>query len=232
MLYEGNNGYNAAIFQVTVDTKTCKVTVNHAWAAQDCGPVVNPDAVDALDAGRLVTDDRGHGPHLVAETLSRRGTELIGAVRHEAALTVEDVKQRVRTVLRWQLFDKWWSDQLRRNRSTQYFSYPGYDFDRLRREAPGQYESYVDLEVGEWTHLRIEVAGAVGYVAPHRRKHEVFAQEWAALRFMAVDPAHRRQGAARRDRVPTCRRGLRRTSAPSSHGSPPSAGPVPRPPSR
>jgi hypothetical protein len=40
------------------------------------------------------------------------------------------------------------------------FSYPGYDFDRLRREAPGQYESYVDLEVGEWTHLRIEVAGA------------------------------------------------------------------------
>ena len=52
------------------------------------------------------------------------------------------------------------SDQLRRNRSTQYFSYPGYDFDRLRREAPGQYESYVDLEVGEWTHLRIEVAGA------------------------------------------------------------------------
>ena len=24
-------------------------------------------------------------------------------------------------------------DRLRRNRSTQYFSYPGYDFDRLRR---------------------------------------------------------------------------------------------------
>ena len=51
-------------------------------------------------------------------------------------------------------------DQIRRNRSTQYFSYPGYDFDRLRREAPGQYESYADLVAGEWTHLRIEVAGA------------------------------------------------------------------------
>jgi hypothetical protein len=51
-------------------------------------------------------------------------------------------------------------DQVRRNRSTQYFSYPGYDFDRLRREAPGQYESYVDLVPGEWTHLRIEVSGA------------------------------------------------------------------------
>lgn len=51
-------------------------------------------------------------------------------------------------------------DQVRRNRSTQYFSYPGYDFDRLRREAPGRYESYVDLVPGEWIHLRIEVSGA------------------------------------------------------------------------
>jgi hypothetical protein len=51
-------------------------------------------------------------------------------------------------------------DQVRRNRSTQYFSYPGYDFDRLRREAPGRYESYADLVPGEWTHLRIEVSGA------------------------------------------------------------------------
>jgi hypothetical protein len=51
-------------------------------------------------------------------------------------------------------------EQVRRNRATQYFSYPGFDFDRLRREAPGQYESYTDLVVGEWTHLRIEVSGA------------------------------------------------------------------------
>jgi hypothetical protein len=51
-------------------------------------------------------------------------------------------------------------DQVRRNHATQYFSYPGFDFDRLRREAPGQYGSYVDLVVSEWTHLRIEVVGA------------------------------------------------------------------------
>jgi|ERR1700704_5473334 hypothetical protein len=51
-------------------------------------------------------------------------------------------------------------DQVRRNRSTQYFSYPGYDFDRLRREAPGKYESYADLVPDEWTHLRIKVSGA------------------------------------------------------------------------
>jgi hypothetical protein len=51
-------------------------------------------------------------------------------------------------------------DQVRRNHSTQYFSYPGYDFDRLRREAPGRYESCADLVPDEWTHLRIEASGA------------------------------------------------------------------------
>ena len=50
-------------------------------------------------------------------------------------------------------------DQVRRNHSTQYFAYPGYDFARLRREAPAQYESYVDLIPGEWTTMRIEVQG-------------------------------------------------------------------------
>jgi hypothetical protein len=58
-------------------------------------------------------------------------------------------------------------DQVRRNHATQYFSYPGYDFDRLRRESPGKYESYVDLEPGAWTAMRAEVrgAGAKLYVA-------------------------------------------------------------------
>lgn len=50
-------------------------------------------------------------------------------------------------------------DQVRRNHATQYFSYPGYDFDRLRREAPAQYEAYADVVPDEWTHLRIEVSG-------------------------------------------------------------------------
>jgi hypothetical protein len=59
-------------------------------------------------------------------------------------------------------------DQVRRNHSTQYFSYPGFDFDRLRGEAPGQYESYADLVPGDWTHLRIEVSGATSSAAPMR----------------------------------------------------------------
>jgi hypothetical protein len=37
---------------------------------------------------------------------------------------------------------------------------PAWDFDRLRREAPSQYEAYADMVPGEWTHLRIDVSGA------------------------------------------------------------------------
>ena len=51
-------------------------------------------------------------------------------------------------------------DQLRRNHSIQYYSYPGYDFDRLRKEAPGQYESYADMGLNEWIKMRIEVKGS------------------------------------------------------------------------
>ena len=54
MLYEGNNGYNAAVFQVTVDTKTGKVIVDAVWSAQDCGPVLNPDGMRAQAEGGLM----------------------------------------------------------------------------------------------------------------------------------------------------------------------------------
>lgn len=48
-------------------------------------------------------------------------------------------------------------DQVRRNHSIQYFSYPDYPFDRLRKEAPEKYESYADMGLNEWITLRIEV---------------------------------------------------------------------------
>lgn len=51
------------------------------------------------------------------------------------------------------------SDQIRRNHSTQYSSYPDFDFARSRQEAPEKYESYVDLQPGVWTKYKIEVEG-------------------------------------------------------------------------
>jgi hypothetical protein len=50
-------------------------------------------------------------------------------------------------------------DQLRRNHSVQYESFPDFPWDRLRREQPGVYESYADLEPGAWTKMKITVAG-------------------------------------------------------------------------
>ena len=52
------------------------------------------------------------------------------------------------------------NNQLFRNRVTQYESSPGYSWQRLRQENPGVYESYVDVESGGWTKLRIEVSGS------------------------------------------------------------------------
>lgn len=51
-------------------------------------------------------------------------------------------------------------EQIRRNHSTQYFSYPDYKFDRLRKEAPGEYESYADMGLNEWITIRIVVKDA------------------------------------------------------------------------
>jgi hypothetical protein len=50
-------------------------------------------------------------------------------------------------------------DQLRRNHSTQYESIPDFPWHRLRKESPGVYESYVDLEAGAWTKMKIVVSG-------------------------------------------------------------------------
>jgi hypothetical protein len=50
-------------------------------------------------------------------------------------------------------------DMARRNHSTQYVSEPDWPWDRLRKESPGVYESYVDLEAGAWTRYKIVVKG-------------------------------------------------------------------------
>lgn len=51
-------------------------------------------------------------------------------------------------------------DQIRRNHSTQYISMPEHPWNRLRDEEPGVYESYVDLEAGAWTRMRVVVDGS------------------------------------------------------------------------
>jgi len=50
-------------------------------------------------------------------------------------------------------------DQLRRNHSTQYVSFPDFPWRRTRSENPGLYESYVDLEAGVWIRYKLVLDG-------------------------------------------------------------------------
>jgi CO/xanthine dehydrogenase Mo-binding subunit len=54
MVYEGDNGVNTSIWQVTVDTKTGKVVVDECWSVQDCGPIINPTGMRMQAEGGLM----------------------------------------------------------------------------------------------------------------------------------------------------------------------------------
>lgn len=50
-------------------------------------------------------------------------------------------------------------NQRHRNHAVQYFSYPHYKFDTLRKIAPFRYEGSAPVALNEWTTMRIEVNG-------------------------------------------------------------------------
>lgn len=64
-------------------------------------------------------------------------------------------------------------DQLRRNHSTQYISFPDFPWHKLREQFPGKYESYVDLLPGEWTKVRIEIKGDKAKLFVHENPQPV-----------------------------------------------------------
>lgn len=61
-------------------------------------------------------------------------------------------------------------DQVRRNHSIQYFSYPDFKFTRLRKEAPERYESYTDMALDEWIKMRIVVKGKQAFLYLHNQE--------------------------------------------------------------
>jgi len=65
-------------------------------------------------------------------------------------------------------------NQFRRNHSVQYFSYPGYKFDRLRKEFPETYETYADIGLDEWITLRLEINDRKVHLYINGQKHPSF----------------------------------------------------------
>jgi 3-keto-disaccharide hydrolase len=59
------------------------------------------------------------------------------------------------------------NNQLQRNHTTQYVSHPEFPWHRLRRENPGLNESYIDMVLGEWTKIKIEVSGKTAKLFLH-----------------------------------------------------------------
>ena len=58
-------------------------------------------------------------------------------------------------------------DQVRRNHSVQYASHPEFPWPVLRKSFPEKYESYVDLQPGAWTSMRIVLRGNASRLYVH-----------------------------------------------------------------
>jgi hypothetical protein len=62
-------------------------------------------------------------------------------------------------------------DQVRRNHSIQYFSFPEYKYERLRKETPEKYESYTDMGLNEWIKMKIEIQGGQAKLFLNKNKY-------------------------------------------------------------
>ena len=65
-------------------------------------------------------------------------------------------------------------NQLFRNHTVQYFSYPTFKFDTLRKIAPFRYEGSAPVALNEWIKIRIEVNGESAEMFINDAKYSTF----------------------------------------------------------
>jgi hypothetical protein len=65
-------------------------------------------------------------------------------------------------------------NQLFRNKTVQYYAYPNYKFETLRKEAPGKYETTAPVGLNEWITMRIEVNGEKAEMYINDAKYSTF----------------------------------------------------------
>ena len=68
-------------------------------------------------------------------------------------------------------------NQFARNHVVQYYSYPDYKFDRLRKESAGVYETYADVGLDEWITFRVELDGGKARLFLNNQKYPSFIVE-------------------------------------------------------
>ncbi len=79
-------------------------------------------------------------------------------------------KQFIKTIFPY--FSK--HNQSARNHTVQYYAYPDYKFDTLRKIAPGMYETSAPVNSNEWITMRIEVTGEKVYLYINDAKYSTF----------------------------------------------------------
>lgn len=65
-------------------------------------------------------------------------------------------------------------NQVYRNHTVQYFAYPDFKFNRLRKENPDMYETYADIGLNEWITMRVHVIGERAELYLNDAKHPSF----------------------------------------------------------
>lgn len=65
-------------------------------------------------------------------------------------------------------------NQMFRNHTVQYYAYPNYKFETLRKLEPGMYETSAPVNINEWIRMRIEVKGQRAELYVNDAKYSTF----------------------------------------------------------
>jgi hypothetical protein len=65
-------------------------------------------------------------------------------------------------------------NQFFRNHTVQYYAYPDFKFDKLRKESEGMYETSAPVNINEWITMRIEVNGETAETYINDAKYSTF----------------------------------------------------------
>ncbi|MDX2247327.1 MAG: DinB family protein [Bacteroidia bacterium] len=66
------------------------------------------------------------------------------------------------------------NNQMARNHTVQYYAYPDFKFETLRKLAPGKYETTAPVDINEWISMRIEVNGVKATMFINDAKYSTF----------------------------------------------------------
>ncbi len=163
LLLVSANGYTQVIKFGAYTLRPVQVAISvERFNGEDAVKVIKDSTVKAVDQPTFarLTGTHFHSGTIEVKVLSRLLKTAPEGARGfiGIAFRIDDINSKFESIYLRPTNGRA-DSQLRRNRSIQYFSFPDYPFERLRKEAPGEYEAYTDMGLNEWITMRIEVNG-------------------------------------------------------------------------